>query len=373
MGLPAEGTIIQTITLPGYGPLNVGQIGRIDTDQNGLRWRCIQVAPAVLYVEDSGQFGNGVDGDLTVAAGTTQISAYKQYRNLQVDAGAILECDFSEIKVQGTLLNNGTIRGRLFRFYYLAKAYTMNPGGVAKTVIGAGNVGTASTSNVSAPEYDIRASTPGGSGGGGGGGVAPNNGGAAGQTFYYGPWPVSGSQVQSAAGGIGAANGTVGWNGSNSPIGTSTTYISPFMLGLLIGLPGAGGGSGGLNNLGTGGWTAISGKGGDGGRGGNFLKITTNRLDGTGTFNCDGENGENGGNATDAEGLDGQAGGGGGGAGGSGGCCIILYRTSSGTVIAGDVTSNAGTSGTGGNPVGAAGIGGTAGISGTGIAILQQI
>lgn len=252
--------------------------------------------------------GDGSDGALTVASGTTTIDCanaavvVKQYTSISVSAGATLA--FSNPHTGGTLI-------------------------ILKSQ---GSVVIAGT---------INASAMGAAGGAGGGPSAAGNNGTIGNfilddtaTHYGGLGGTSGYNV-GTAGAAGAAGAiyTNKYLYSNQSAGRLSR-------GLLLACGSGGGGGGGT--VSAGGTSTTGGTGGNGGRGGGAVLIEcSGALNFSGTINVSGANGTNG-----AQGTGSETAGGGGGGGGATGQAIVLYNTL--TANTGTITASGGAGGTGG-------------------------
>ena len=223
----------------------------------------------------AGVFGDGSDGDFTVASNTT-LTSDKQYNNLTVNGGVTLYTNGHIIRVAGTLINNGTITDTL-------------GGGTGGTGSNGGTGGgyisnpTSGSSGINGTGATLSGGGIGGRSGGGGGG-----GGSA--------WETTGGRWR--PGGIGGKGGNGGDGG-----GVVTIYAQSIQNNSLIhanGFPGQGG-----NNGSTGGfqsWSILfidydhAGGGGGGGAGGNggnggTVDIFYDNLIATGSITANGGNG----------------------------------------------------------------------------------
>ncbi|NTW32880.1 MAG: hypothetical protein HGB12_09680 [Bacteroidetes bacterium] len=309
-------------------PNAAGTSGNVLTS-DGTNWT--SVTPS-----GSPTFGDGSDGDVTIA-GTTTLTRDMYYNNLVV-TGTLITGNW-RIFVKNTLSGTGTIK------------QNGNNGGNGVTPSDPG--GTCSTGGAGgsggAPIIGYFTSVGGGNGTVGGG-CSPGGDGANGT-----------SVIASLAGPNGAMGGKGGdgndeWDGGvvgNG--GTATPVINKFgivALTAILGIDnnvdgttvkinysgGASGGTGGGSNH-YGGSRRSGGGGGAGGAGG-IIYILANVITGTFNYEAIGGNGGNGGN-----GCTGGAGGGG-GAGGNGGIIVLIYRNK--TAWSGSYTLTAGTGGTGG-------------------------
>lgn len=152
-------------------------------------------------------FGDGSDGDVTISSNTT-LDSDKQYNNLTVNAGIILNSAGYRIRVKETLLNNGTITTNF-----------IGSGGVG------GNGGTVPNGNGSNGSASATAGNGAGGGGGAGGGNNPYFGSAGAGGAGGAGGRKRGSLFLAAYNfnnqGIISANGENGANGSNGTIGTN--------------------------------------------------------------------------------------------------------------------------------------------------------
>ncbi len=257
-------------------------------------------------------FGDGFDGDVTIAVDTT-LTSDMYYDDLTVNAATNLTTGGFRIFVKGTLTLNGTIR-------FNGVTATNNNGAgfggsnqTLKTTEAGANGGTAAGSAATA-----RADCMGGAGGlgGTGSGGAGGAGGAA-------------TVPASTRGGVRAfGNIATAFFGRIIDASNAAAIVSPF-----AGLGGGGGGGDGT-------------AGGGGGGGGGFVCIAAKTLAGAGTIEAKGGNG--------AAASAGNRGGGGGGGGGV--VTLITASTSNpytisvagGTGGAGSGTGTAGANGSDG-------------------------
>jgi hypothetical protein len=297
-------------------------------------------------------FGDGSDGDATIAAPTT-LTADKYYNDLTVNDD--LDTDGYKVFVRGTLtiadgkkiFNSGGDGGN---------------GGDASSGVG----GTAGVAGAVANGNSLPAGEEGKIGGAGQG--VPNTAGNAGTAGDS----ISATLISSngGAGGAGGASGGGEAGGAGGSAGTSTVskdlpknLISAFSLidvsgtSIAIQRPSAGsgsGGSGGVDNFAN---AASGGGGGSGATGGVvFVSAKTITLAGSSVWlEAIGGDGGDGGAVFDPGGA--GIGGSGGGAGGNGGTIILIYSTKTGSAT---TSVLAGTGGTGSAKAGT----GTAGANG---------
>lgn len=309
-------------------------------------------------------FGDGSDGNVTIASGTTTISKDMYYNNLTIETGGILNPSGYRVFVKETLTFQGT--GKIARNGNDGASATTTTGGAGGSALASGTLsgsvaggngangsngtigdasnpsagGTPSTPSNITNAVGSTAGTPTGAGGNGGtgyNGVAGNNGGGVGTASTV-------------------TNPTIMPRTVNNAISLHTLIdaTSAFMKGS-AGATGGAGGSGGAggNSLGNG--TGGNGGGGGGAGGtGSIVMVCAYAVVG-GYANCIqalGGAGGNGANGTNGVATNGGAGGGGGGGnGGTGGVVAFIYHSYTGTAL--DTTCVAG------------GAGGTKGIKGT--------
>ncbi len=273
---------------------------------------------------DPGWFGDGADGNVTIAAGTTTLTRDTFYNNLTLNAGATLNPDGYGVWVKGTLTfaNATSIIGSIVQ----------NGGNGAGGVGGAGGTGR---STVGRP-------LPGSQAGGAGQAVntIPGNPGTAAN-----PCPPDYAGITGGAGGTGTAAGGAGGTSTSLGAGLGGIQMVEYAIS---------GKARGINNFaigpGGGGGAGQSGGGGGGGGAGGAYTVVCARVVAAGAGGVIHADGGNGGN--------GQAGGTtGGGGGGAGGVSVLVYSASTGGL---PTVRAAG--GTGGTPGGAGGS--TAGANG---------
>lgn len=252
-----------------------------------------------------GYFGDGSDGDVTIA-GTVTLARDMFYKTLTVSAGATLKPNGYRVCVAGTLTNNGTIDRK-------------------------GNAGSGTTAGAALPSGTLGASGAGGNGGSAGqSGTAGSGVTTVGGTVGLAGAGGTGTKTAGAAGTVTAA-GPGGGTIRSLPFAAMGAYFGAGGTGIITGGPGGGGGSG-----------AASTTGGGGGSGGGPLVITARRIVNAGTI-------------TAAGGAGGNVGtGAGSGGGGGGGPVVVVYNV---LAITGTITAAGGAAGTGGN-VGTAGAAG---------------
>lgn len=292
------------------------------------------------------KFGDGSDGTVTIASGTTTLTRDMYYANLTISGTGKLVTNGWRVFVSGTL------------------DLTAAPAGAISWDGSNGNaaVGATAGANSSAPTSNAC-----GIGTGSFAGVAGTTAaGSVGSNANGNPMSNAGGGPGSAAGKGGASSGGVaGGAGGNAGTVTATTarYYAPFLNTGQGGL--IGGGAGGAAGGGGGGATSNSGGGsGSGGSGGNVLYLAANTISvtgaATGAISCKGGNGGNGGAGAGS----GGGGGGGAGAGGGGGYIYVVFQTIIGS-HATIIDASGGTGGTGGAGAGS-GKGGQGGAGGAG-------
>jgi hypothetical protein len=289
--------------------------------------------------------GTGVDGDLVVSSGTTNLTLGQvyNYSSISISVGAtlssagtgspmILKC-LGTANIAGTIdLSGKNIPSSSLESKITGKQYARGDSGNG----GTGGHGGGGSSNGGGGAGSSQGE---GCGGGGGGGGASTNsgiyGGAGGGGGIFGG--VGGASVYgSGKGGDsysnngGTATGLTGSSANGNPGGTSS------------------GGSGSISNNQSEGSCGGGGAGGKVGNSGGALFLYCNAFSGSGTINAsalNGGNGGNGGNGFNTGYYNTSSVGGGGGAGGGGGGGIIVLGSISGS-FGGSKFVSAGTAGT---------------------------
>ena len=219
-------------------------------------------------------WGTGVLGDVTIASGTTTLTAPAFYRNLTIALGATLVTNghiltVSEVlKVAGTIAANGGDGGN----------GSGGVGGAAGTVEATGeftggsnsSAGTAGASNLSTSNNGPAAAVPSSVARGGGG--------------------------DGGSGGIGGA-GSVGASTAGASGGGVVLDFRPPALAAMLGLLAGGGAGGAGGSAGSSSVAAIGTGGGGGGGGGGRLVIIAQTIIVTGSIEANGGNGGDGANA----------------------------------------------------------------------------
>ena len=272
-------------------------------------------------------FGDGSDGALSIASGTTTLTRDMYYSSLTITGTGILRpvgyhvyvsgvCDFSNAPASAINFNgnNGSAG---------ATAGTGGAGGatVANGAIAGSNAGTVGGAGGTAAGVQ----------GGTGTGTAPQQGGANGATLVGG----SGS-----GGAGGAARGAVTPSGSLTMHRWIVDELKAAAL-LTAGISGNGGNGGGGD-----GTSGAGGGGGGAGAGNLWLSCQTINRASAGNAGVVAVNGGNGGHGGSA--IAGNRGGGSAGSGGGGGWAFVAYRYLTGTAQSNLITSNGGAGGTGG-------------------------
>lgn len=265
---------------------------------------------------DSGftYFGDGSDGDVTIAAGTTTLTRDMYYNNLIVN-GTLVPAGFRVFAKTSIVVNGGGVisqtgaaaadaisnvggTGAAAATYNVGSLWKMGTGGSNG---GAGNAAGGANGTASAA---LGGSAPAVGGAGGNGGTPGGNGagGGGGTTAANGAWTpiVKMPRLISTVYGI--------W--------TTTVAINLFTEG-----QGGGGGAGGSGN-----GAATGGGGGGGGAAGGGMLIFAAAITNSGSIEAKGGKGGNGFTPINA-----NSGGGAGGGGGGGGSIFLVYRAYSGT------------------------------------------
>jgi hypothetical protein len=269
----------------------------------------------------TGWFGSGLDGDVTMPVGTTQIARTMYYDDLVIPSGAIVEPNGFGLYVRGTLTieAGGVLRAN-------GAAASGQTGGAAATSTGPYGIGTAGAN-------------------GGASAAGSNATSASGRPPYL---PSTGAT--SGAGGAGGAAAAAGGNGGGQTAWSSAEALNLATPMMVFGGPSAstsvGGGAGGGG--GSGGGVGFPGGGGGGGAG--PMGIWARYVENAGTISANGGAGA-------APPSGGNAGGGGGGGGGR--IWLVTAR------LTGNAMSVAGGAGGAGAGTGAAGTAGSTGYTWT--------
>jgi hypothetical protein len=294
-----------------------------------------------------GMFGDGSDGDVTIAADTT-LTRIMRYANLTVEAGKVLNTAGYPVYVSEL----ATIMGTL--------SCDGGAGGVGSS---GGLGGTAGANRNTAPQF----LGPGAQGLAGRNGWAIDNGTGglsptAGTTGSWTDYPtIAGAGGGAVPGGTTAA----GTNAANTAPVVFRSPI-PYMreLATTFGMSPPYGGAGGDGGGGNG---AVLGAGGGGGgaQGGAVVLVATS-LTGSGVISANGGKGGNGG-----AGAAGNKGGGGAGGPGNGGLVVVIYRFLSDWL--GTTVATGGAAGVGGAGSGTGGPGGNTAAGADGTVFLWQV
>lgn len=349
-------------------------------------------------------YGNGIDGDVTIAANTS-LTRDMYYNDLTVNITKILDTAGYRIFVKGILTNNGTIQR------------TPNAGAagaVGVSTAGASNGGAGGAGGAATADANLSGGLAGRAGGAGAAGIVAyvagptSANGTAGSAGTAGVGLANGTGVDGEAGATGGAGGnavtgTGGAGGAGGAGGTVTTkqfpYAFPECVQMLLLTAGAnpalhassgdtggsgGGGSGGRDgNAGGNAYSGAGGGGGGTGSTGGIVVVVARIIVNTGSILAPGGDGGNGGNGADCADTGAPffytvyGGGGGGGStkGGTGGVLAILYNklTDTGTIAAsGGAGGTAGTGGAAGTAGTSPGSAGTSTTGATGILIQLQ-
>lgn len=328
-------------------------------------------------------FGDGGDGDATIASGTTSITKDMYYNNLTIQTGGTLDTAGYRVFVKGTLTFQGT--GKIARNGNNGSNGNNGGNGSAGAGGAGGAGGNGGSALASGTLYGGEAGGNGATGGGGttGGGSNGTNGNQA--STPSGITNAVGSSANAGTGNGGNSgggfNGNTGGTGGTAGTGNASVTnpkimprtvnniislhtlidnVSAFMKGSAGAVGGSGGAGGAGGNQGAGSYAGGGGGGGGGAGGtGGIVMVCAYTVVG-GYADCiqakggTGGNGGNGGNPTTQ--FSGGGGSGGGGNGGTGGVVGFIYHSYTGTAL--DTTCVAG--GAGGTK------GATAGIAGTG-------
>jgi hypothetical protein len=266
-------------------------------------------------------FGDGSDGDVTIASGTTTLTRHMFYDTLTVDAGARLDANGWAIYARTEIVNNGAI------------SVNGAVGGNAAGQTG----GVAATYTNSGPFQQAGQAGKNSSTGGGTQGFA-----GVGAKYHANDFPASG-----AGGDCSSPGGNSGYGGVAGALGDSVVaYPQPRTAQMLaaegyfavtthtlwvVGVGQSPGGSSGSTYYSS---AAYGGAGGAAGGTGGILPIFTPKLSGNGTLESKGGAGGNGSNGASGSGQ--YGGGGGGGTGGGGGLvvgCVADRASWAGSVV----------------------------------------
>jgi hypothetical protein len=282
-------------------------------------------------------WGNGSDGDVTIASGTTTLTTDKYYNNLTIQTGGILKPNGFRIFVKGTLTCQGT--GKI--------ASNGGNGGNGA----AGGTGTGAGGDAGVVAYAVGTlpiPLAGSAGGAGHGMTTPGADGTSGTNSVK---SMVGNAVAGGAGQAGSQSAAGGAGAAGTKTGTIYNVVSNFsnafnlydftgttITQLGVSPSSGGGGGGGSNNAGS-----LDNKGSGGGGSGASGGVVWVSAKIIGVLNAEaiGGTGGNGGTA--------EADGGGGG-GGNGGVIIIIKNTSTtiNTTVTGGIGGTGATAGTNG-------------------------
>lgn len=320
-------------------------------------------------------FGDGSDGDVTIASGTTTLTSDMFYNNLTIDSGATIDTAGNRIFVLNTFDNSGTvgITAPAGNNGAAASGSTKGTGGALQS----GVVGSVQGYSDSRGGIDGKDGVAGSSNGTNG-----TNAGTAGALLRFSN-TLSNNGITGAAGGASGGGETGGTGGSadtdsntnNSFFGSLATVTGAFNYPDTHIAPGRGWSYLGNREHGgaASGGAAVGGTSGGGGGGAasgasaQIVYIAAKTLTNSGTIKATGGNGGNGGTGGTAPA--GNAGGGGGGNaghGGDGGVLLLVYSVKNDTGSLTVTAGSAGSVGTGGAGVGtgSSGANGGAGSSG---------
>ena len=262
-----------------------GQTGKgvtVNPGEDGVEFTVIGAA------SKAGMFGDGSDGDVTIAVDTDLAGVAKQYNNLTINAGKKLydSTGILIVRVKNTLTLTGNI----------------DQSGLGAAG-GAGGAGGSNGGHGSSCTYIVN----GGAGGGAvGANVAANNG-----SLYGGGASGAGDSSGTSGGDAGSGLNT------NSGVGVGTEIMGTdhpdgkITVGTIV-YGGAGGAGGGCGVSGG----PLYASGGAGGAGGGVATVFARTISGAGNIMANGAAGSNG--------IDGTDCGGGGGGGGAGGYVYVM-------------------------------------------------
>ena len=290
-----------------------------------------------------GFYGDGSDGDVTIAVNTT-ITRDMHYHNLTVNTGIVLNPDQYRIFVSGTLTLTGKIKkdGNAGGNAGNGTAAAGGAAGTAGVAISGNNIGTGAAGLIGKV-----------------GGFNAN--GINGTNSTQSTWNVAHSA--SAAGGD-SGTGRTGGTGI-AAAGDNTMNDKPATWPGIIQLRDRTGNAVAMTNIlgiapsaGSGAGSAASGGGGSGGSGsgGGAVIVCARVITGVGNMEAVGGAGGNGGNGGGT-----NAGGGGGGSGGAGGVVVLIYKDSTGW--SGSLVATGGAGGAAGTGIGS-GVNGGGGTNG---------
>ena len=315
-------------------------------------------------------YGDGFDGDVTIAADTV-LTSDKYYNNLTINSGKVLNPNGYRIFVKETLINNGTIRRNGNNGGNGAAAYTiwngahltgaggaagaaLSDGSVAGSVIGGagGSLNDSPTVGFSGTAKSYCLVNHNGSNGGNGGKGGDVTG-HAGQGGFAG-----------GTGGVTTMSARPPHNAFYGFFMTDFSNLASLVL-YQTSASSAGGGAGGAGGSSMG-QSAAGGGGGGAGSGGGIIFVAAKKIINNGVIEVNGGNGGNGGIGANGDwNSDGWwhagGGGGGGGGGGNGGYLMFIYNN---LVNAGTIQTLGGIKGIGG--ASGTGFGGGDGVVGTG-------
>ncbi len=287
-------------------------------------------------------FGDGSDGDLTAASGTTTLTKDTFYNNVTLTGSAIINTAGFRLHVKGILDIEGLTSGH-----------------IGRAAINGGNAGS-STQGTSGGQHN--AGTLGGANGGAVGGAGTATAGAAGAQGSPASFPAGGQGSSTAgAGGLGpsGAGGAAGAGVSTNASGRVRRPVIDAFRGVSLITGGHSGGAGGGGGGGDG--TQFGGGGGAGGTAGGIVQVFARTIrrgasTAASAIRAPGGNGGNGRTQTA-----GNVGGGGGGSGGSGGWVQVVYRFLTGATALNCIDVSSGAGGNAGLLVGTGSANGVAG------------
>jgi hypothetical protein len=329
-------------------------VPQITVDAKGRMTAVSSVAITTSIVDatiDSQWFGDGSDSDVTISAGTTNLSRDMYYHNLTITGGA-LAANGWKIYVSGTLDITAAPANSII-------AASSSQNGQNASNAGGGTRGSITNTSTTVGQNQL-----------GGSGVNGGTGAGSSGSLDTSTWTVGG--LSSTSGGGGAVGATAGGSGRAPTTPSTTTDIRRLQTelsawqatGAYQRMNGGQGGPGGSSGAGDG--VGSGGGGGGGGAGAGILYIaarTINRGGSTAASAISAIGGLGGNGASGTGGT--NRGGGGGASGGGGGWIYLIFRTLTGSTATNVLDASGGAGGSGANGVGT-GLGGDGGAAGGG-------
>jgi hypothetical protein len=340
------GTLSGSISMSGN---KITALGSAESNGDAVNYGQLLTRTKLNDVITTILFGDGSDGDLTIADSGSAVTLTK-------------DSYYDEVTISGT----GYIATAGYKLYIRKLTLTNAGAGAIRYDGNAG--GNASGATGGSAGAAITGVSVGSTGAGTAGSTATTGTGTAGAGVSALSLGSGGTPGGAGGGGGTGAAGAAAGGGSNSAAITTVWLGHQLHDHHLRGTTLVGGGVGGRGgSAGSGdGSSAVGGGGGGGGGGGPYLwlsvrELVTGQSTAAGAIRALGGNGGNGGN-----GASGNTGGGGGGGGGAGGRVDFRYQIHSGTDATALFYADGGNGGTGGNgsgtgTTGGNGVGGTAG------------